>query len=164
MTHCSAGRWRHERAERRAGSGHYPPAVQAVASTDAAAQCAQLAEQAVRERPTHLGFLEAVLQADLEEREHRLVERRIRDAHLPRLKTLGEFDFSQCLNVSAQQIHEKLTQSQRIPSRIDASGIASTRDISNIARSRSSGRLGAKPNPHMPIITVVTPFQAELVA
>jgi DNA replication protein DnaC len=57
-----------------------------------AAQCAQLAEQAVRERRTHLGFLEAMLQAELEEREHRLVQRRIRDAHLPRLKTLEEFD------------------------------------------------------------------------
>ena len=42
-----------------------------------AAQSAQLAEQAVRERRTHLGFLEALLQAELEEREQRLVERRI---------------------------------------------------------------------------------------
>ncbi len=57
-----------------------------------AAQCAQLAEQAVRERHTYLGFLEALLQAELEEREHRLVERRLRDAHLPRMKTLEEFD------------------------------------------------------------------------
>jgi DNA replication protein DnaC len=71
-----------------------------------AAQCAQLAEQAVRERHTHLGFLEALLQTELEEREHRLVERRLRDAHLPRMKTLGEFDFSQCPNISVQQIHE----------------------------------------------------------
>ena len=57
-----------------------------------AAQSAQLAEQAVRERRTHLGFLEALLQAELEEREQRLVERRIREAHLPRMKTLDEFD------------------------------------------------------------------------
>ena len=61
-----------------------------------AAQCGQLAEQAVRERHTHLGFLEALLQAELEEREQRLVERRIREAHLPRMKTLEEFDFAQC--------------------------------------------------------------------
>jgi hypothetical protein len=39
-----------------------------------AAQCAQLAEQAVRERRTHLGYLEALLQAELEEREQRLIE------------------------------------------------------------------------------------------
>ena len=42
-----------------------------------AAQCAQLAEQAVRERRTHLGYLEALLQAELEERDQRLIERRI---------------------------------------------------------------------------------------
>jgi DNA replication protein DnaC len=71
-----------------------------------AAQCAQLAEQAVRERRTHLGFLEALLQTELEDREHRLVERRIREAHLPRMKTLEEFDYSQCPKVSPQQIHE----------------------------------------------------------
>ena len=34
-----------------------------------AAQCSQLADQAVRERRSHLGFLEALLQAELEERE-----------------------------------------------------------------------------------------------
>ena len=45
-----------------------------------AAQCAPLAEQAIRERRTHLGYLEALLQAELEEREQRLVERRIREA------------------------------------------------------------------------------------
>jgi DNA replication protein DnaC len=51
-----------------------------------ATQCAQLAEQAVRERRTHLGYLETLLQAELEDREHRLIERRLREAHLPRLK------------------------------------------------------------------------------
>ena len=71
-----------------------------------AAQSAQLAEQAVRERRTHLGFLEALLQAELEEREQRLVARRIREAHLPRIKTLDEFEFSRNPKVSAQQIHE----------------------------------------------------------
>src|SRR5437899_2027548 len=58
-----------------------------------AAQCAQLAEQAVRERRSHLGYLEVLLQAELEEREQRLIERRIREARLPRMKTLEEFDF-----------------------------------------------------------------------
>ena len=71
-----------------------------------AAQCGQLAEQAVRERRSHLGFLEALLQAELEEREDRLVERRIREAHLPRMKTLEEFDFARNPKISAQQIHE----------------------------------------------------------
>src|SRR5438270_4110498 len=70
-----------------------------------AAQCTPLAEQAMRERRTHLGYLEALLQAELEEREQRLVERRIREAHLPRLKTLDEFNFSHVPSISAQQIH-----------------------------------------------------------
>src|SRR5438105_8264720 len=71
-----------------------------------AAQCSPLAEQAMRERRTHLGYLEALLQAELEEREQRLVQRRLREAHLPRMKTLDEFNFSQCFSVSAQRIHE----------------------------------------------------------
>jgi DNA replication protein DnaC len=71
-----------------------------------AGQCAQLAQQALRERRTHLGFLEALLAAELDEREQRLVARRIRDAHLPRIKTLEEFDFAQSPGISAQQIHE----------------------------------------------------------
>ena len=71
-----------------------------------AAPCAQLAEQAVRERRTDLGFLEALLQTELEDRKRRLVEHRIREAHLPRMKTLEEFNFSQCPKVSPQQIHE----------------------------------------------------------
>jgi DNA replication protein DnaC len=71
-----------------------------------AAQCTQLAEQAVRERRTHLGYLEALLQAELEEREQRLIERRIHEAHLPRVKTLEEFDFPRNSTVPAQQIHE----------------------------------------------------------
>jgi hypothetical protein len=71
-----------------------------------AAQCALLAEQAVRERRTHLGYLDALLQAELEEREQRLIERRIREARLPRMKTLAEFDFARNPKVSAQQIHE----------------------------------------------------------
>src|SRR5208282_5054358 len=71
-----------------------------------AAQCAQLAEQALRERRSHLGFLEALLQAELEEREQRLIERRLREARLPRMKSLEEFDFARNPKVSAQQIHE----------------------------------------------------------
>ena len=83
------------------------------------AQCTQLAEQAVRERRTHLGYLEALLQAELEEREQRLIKRRIREAGLPRMKTLEEFDFVRNAKVSAQQIHElakAITSRKRSPS------------------------------------------------
>ena len=47
-----------------------------------------------------------MLQAELEEREQRLVERRLREARLPRMKLLEEFDFAQCPKISPQQIHE----------------------------------------------------------
>jgi DNA replication protein DnaC len=71
-----------------------------------AAQCVRLAEQAVRERRTHLGYLEALLTAELEERERNVVERRLKEARLPRLKTLDEFDFSQSPKISARQLQE----------------------------------------------------------
>lgn len=69
-------------------------------------QCTRLAEQAVREKRTHLGYLEALLAAELEERERNTIERRLREARLPRMKTLEEFDFSQSPKVSAAQIQE----------------------------------------------------------
>ena len=71
-----------------------------------ASQCVSLAEQATRERQTHLGYLEALLQAELEERETNTVQRRLREARLPRMKTLEEFDFSQAPKVSAVQMQE----------------------------------------------------------
>ena len=69
-------------------------------------QCAGLAELAVKEKQGHLDYLEALLAAELEEREHRLVSRRLREARLPRMKTLDEFDFSQSPNVSATEIRQ----------------------------------------------------------
>jgi DNA replication protein DnaC len=74
-----------------------------------AAQCVRLAEQAVRERQNHLGYLEALLATELEERERNTVERRLREAHLPRMKTLDEFDFSQSPKVSPSQVQELAT-------------------------------------------------------
>src|SRR5439155_25218612 len=58
-----------------------------------ASQCAPLAEQAERERQPYLCYLEALLAAELEERERRGIDRRITDADLPRGKTFDEFDF-----------------------------------------------------------------------
>jgi DNA replication protein DnaC len=69
-------------------------------------QFARMAEQAVREKQSHLDYLEALLSAELEERERNTVERRLRDAHLPRMKTLEEFDFSKSPKISAAQIRE----------------------------------------------------------
>ena len=71
-----------------------------------ASQCVRLAEQAVRHKQTYLGYLEALLGAEVEERERNTIERRIREAHLPRLKTLEDFRFEQTPPVSAAQIQE----------------------------------------------------------
>ena len=42
----------------------------------------------------------------LEERERKTIERRLRDAHLPRMKTLEEFDFRQSPKISPAEIRE----------------------------------------------------------
>jgi DNA replication protein DnaC len=55
-----------------------------------ASQFGSLAEQAIREKQSHVGYLEALLAAEIEERERNTIERRIREAHLPRVKTLEE--------------------------------------------------------------------------
>jgi len=66
--------------------------------------CEGLAEEAVRERHTHLHFLEALLMAERDEREARAVMRRLQEARLPRVKTLEEFDFGKSASLSATQI------------------------------------------------------------
>ena len=71
-----------------------------------AAQCVRLAEEAVRARQNHLGYLEALLALELEERERNTVQRRIHEARLPRVKTLEEFDFAQSPTISPAQIQE----------------------------------------------------------
>ena len=47
----------------------------------------RLAETAVREQRSHLGYLEALLAAEMEERESRAVTRLLHDARLPRMKS-----------------------------------------------------------------------------
>ena len=71
-----------------------------------ASQFGTLAEQAIREKKTHIGYLEALLLAEVEERERNTIERRIREAHLPRVKTLEEFDYTQSPNVTAAKMRD----------------------------------------------------------
>lgn len=59
------------------------------------AQFAQLAEQAVKEQQSHLSYLEALLEGEVEERGRKAMARRIQEARFPAVKTLEEFDF-QC--------------------------------------------------------------------
>lgn len=58
-------------------------------------QFARVAEQAIKEKRSHLSYLEALLGAEVEERERNAVTRRIQEAHFPKVKTLEEFEFSE---------------------------------------------------------------------
>jgi len=69
-------------------------------------QFVKLAEQAEREHRGYLGYLDALLQSELEEREQNTVTRRIREAHLPKVKTLEEFDFARAPLISPTKIRE----------------------------------------------------------
>lgn len=60
-----------------------------------ASQFARMAEQAVKEKQSHLSYLEALLEAETEERSCKAIARRIQEARFPAVKTLEEFDF-QC--------------------------------------------------------------------
>src|ERR1019366_4299913 len=71
-----------------------------------ASQFGTLAEQAIREEQSHIGYLEALLLAEIEERERNTIERRIRAAHLPRMKTLEEFAYTKAPNVTAAKMRD----------------------------------------------------------
>jgi len=60
-----------------------------------ATQAMRLAEQAAKEKQSPLSFLEALLSAEVEEREQNAVARRIKEAHFPKVKTLDEFNFQE---------------------------------------------------------------------
>ena len=65
-----------------------------------------LAEQAVKENQSHIRYLEALLQVESEERDRHAIDNRTRDAQLPRMKTLEEFDFTQSPQIPAVKIRE----------------------------------------------------------
>ncbi len=65
-----------------------------------------LAEQAIKENHTHIRYLEALLQMESEERDRHAIANRIRDAQLPRTKTLEEFDFNQAPQIPAAKIRD----------------------------------------------------------
>ncbi len=64
----------------------------------------RLADQAVKQQHSHLSYLEALLEAEVEERERRAVERRIQEARFPATKTLEEFDFECASHIPAAQV------------------------------------------------------------
>src|SRR2546421_2885968 len=68
--------------------------------------CVRLSEQAIKEQRSHIGYLEALLTMESEERDRHAIQQRLRDAKLPRLKTLEEFDFNQARQIPAAKIRE----------------------------------------------------------
>jgi len=65
------------------------------------AEATRLAEIAVREHQSHLGFLAEVLSAEVDDRTDRRRTRRINDAKFPRLKRLADFNTGAVPTISA---------------------------------------------------------------
>jgi DNA replication protein DnaC len=65
-----------------------------------------MAEQAAKENHSHIRYLEALLALECEERDRHAIGNRIRDAQLPRMKALEEFDFAQAPQIPAARIRE----------------------------------------------------------
>ena len=71
-----------------------------------AANFIPLAEQAVKEEHSHIRYLEALLAMECEERDRHAIANRMREAQLPRLKTLEEFDFTKALLIPVGKVRE----------------------------------------------------------
>ena len=56
-----------------------------------AARFPRLAETAASQQQSQLDYLEALLAVEMEEREQNTIQRRLKEAHLPKVKTLEEF-------------------------------------------------------------------------
>lgn len=68
------------------------------------AEATRLAQLAVRERQTHLGFLAEVLSAEVDDRNDRRRTRCIKDAHFPRRKLLAEFNIDAVPSIGAAHL------------------------------------------------------------
>src|SRR4051812_34535081 len=53
-----------------------------------------LAAEALRERQTPIGYLAALLEAEVADRAERSIKRRLAQAKLPQLKTIDDFNFA----------------------------------------------------------------------
>jgi len=69
-------------------------------------QFGRMAEEALKQKYSPVRYLEALLAAEIEERERNAVTRRIFEAKLPRVKTLEEFEFGQAPHISAARLQQ----------------------------------------------------------
>src|ERR1039458_10425717 len=73
-------------------------------------QFARLAEEAVKEKQSHLSYLEALLEAEVEERDRKAMARRIQEARFPSVKTLEEFDFQSAPHIPVALVRNRWTR------------------------------------------------------
>ncbi|HEY6765447.1 MAG TPA: hypothetical protein VI386_11790 [Candidatus Sulfotelmatobacter sp.] len=62
---------------------------------------------------SHIGYLEALLTMESEERDRHAIQQRLRDTKLPRLKTLEEFDMPQVCHRSYRPSVATMTDTSR---------------------------------------------------
>jgi DNA replication protein DnaC len=70
------------------------------------ARAGHVAEEAARAQQSHLAYLWALVESELEDRGDRRKHRRIRDAKFPRLKSVDDFNFSDAPHIPAATIYE----------------------------------------------------------
>jgi DNA replication protein DnaC len=69
-------------------------------------QFLKMAEEAVKQKLAHVAYLEALLAAEVEERERNAIARRIQEAKFPKVKTLEDFHFDEAPHISAARIRK----------------------------------------------------------
>lgn len=69
-------------------------------------QFVKMAEEAGKQKLSHVAYLEALLAAEVEERERNAVARRIQEAKFPKVKTLEDFHFDEAPIIPAAQIRK----------------------------------------------------------
>ncbi len=69
-------------------------------------QFVKLSEEAVKQKLGHVAYLEALLAAEVEERQRHAVARRIQEAKFPKVKTLEDFHFEESPVIPAAQIRK----------------------------------------------------------
>jgi DNA replication protein DnaC len=79
-------------------------------------QFAALAEEAAKQKQSHLSYLEALLEAEVEERDRKTVARRIQEAHFPAVKPLEEFDFQPAPHIPVALIKNQKDNASQVVS------------------------------------------------
>jgi DNA replication protein DnaC len=69
-------------------------------------QFLKMAEEAVKQKLAHVAYLEALLAAEVEERERNAIARRVQEAKFPKVKTLEDFHFQETPHIPAAQIRK----------------------------------------------------------